>query len=340
MKYTSLILIFLVLFFSCKENIPINPKKKNNPSKALLSWNDTASKTNIINFVRQVTDPKSADFVPIADRVATFDNDGTLWSEQPIYFQVAFAMDVAKTMIAENPEMKNDSIFKALSENNMDAILKAGSASLGKILALTHTGMNTDQFNMNVKNWAKTGKHPKTGALYTDMVFQPMLELINYLKNNDFSVYIVSGGATDFMRPWAEDVYGIPKANIIGSTYKLEYVMDGKEPKLKILPEISFNDDKEGKPIAIHQQIGRKPIAAFGNSDGDLQMLQWTDSNTYPSLQVYVHHTDQTREWKYDRDSHIGTLDEGLDEAKAKGWTIIDMANDWNVIYPYELQSK
>lgn len=341
MKYTSLLLICLVLFSSCKENIPINPRKKNKSSATLSSWNDSASKTNIINFVSNVTNPESPDFVPVKDRIATFDNDGTLWSEQPIYFQFAYAMDAAKEMVSKNPNMKKDPIFDALANDDIETILESGGSGLGKILAVTHTGMNTDQFNQSVTQWIATAKHPKTGQLYKDMIFQPMLEVVKYLKANDFSVYIVSGGGTDFMRPWAENVYGISKDNIIGSTYKLEYVMENNEPKLKILPEMSFMDDKEGKPMAIHQYIGRKPIMAFGNSDGDLQMLQWTDSNTYKSLQVYVHHTDETREWQYSRDSSIGQLDKGLDEAKAKGWTVIDMKNDWSVIYPYELsQSK
>jgi phosphoserine phosphatase len=338
MKDIHLFLLLTVLF-SCKESVPATENTKAEITEVLPSWKDGESKKSIINFVESITDPQKVDFVPAADRIATFDNDGTLWSEQPIYFQVAFAMDAAKKMVAKNPEMKKDAIFNALANNDMDAVLEAGAAGLGKILVVTHTGMNTDEFNKSVGEWVKTATHPKTGKLYKEMIFQPMLEVINYLKANEFSVYIVSGGGTDFMRPWAEDVYGIRRDNIIGSTYALEYVMENDEPVLKILPEVGFNDDKEGKPMAIHQYIGRKPIVAFGNSDGDLQMLKWTDSNSHPSLQVYVRHTDEAREWKYDRESHIGQLDKGLDEAEAKGWTIVDMKNDWEVIYPYEMKN-
>ena len=334
MKKLFAIIMLLGLFMACK-----TPTEQVEKSKEILpSWNDSKSKAEIIGFVEKVTNQASPDFVPVADRVATFDNDGTLWTEQPIYFQLAFAIDEAKAMVAQNPEMKKDPIFNAIANNDMETVLKAGEAGLGKILVVTHTGMDTDQFSKSVANWINTAKHPKTGKLYKEMIFQPMLELISYLKENDFTIYIVSGGGSDFMRPWAEEVYGISKDNIIGTTLKLEYVLDGGEPKLKVLPELGFNDDKEGKPMAIHQYIGRKPIAAFGNSDGDLQMLQWTDSNTYPSLQVYVRHTDANREWQYDRDSPIGKLDKGLDEAQSKGWTIIDMENDWKVIYPFELQ--
>lgn len=336
MMKTFSVLTFLLLLSSCSDNNN-NEIQSDLDKDILTSWKDSASKNNILEFVKTVTTPGSKDFVPVEDRIATFDNDGTLWSEQPIYFQVAFAMDAAKQMIRENPEMKKDSIFNALANDDMDTVLKSGSGGLGKILAITHTGMTTEEFDKSVINWSQRAKHPKTGKLYKEMVFQPMLEVIEYLKANDFTVYIVSGGATDFMRPWAESVYGIPKNQIIGSTYKLEYVMENKIPKLKILSEMDFMDDKEGKPIAIHRFIGRKPIAAFGNSDGDLQMLQWTDSNSYKSLQVYVHHTDEVREWSYDRDSHIGTLDKGLDEAKEKGWTVIDMKNDWDVIYSHEM---
>lgn len=340
MKRFFLLTVFLTFFVSACTN-SINEKEKQETKKEVLSsWNDSKSKTEIISFIEKVTDTSSSDFVPILDRVAVFDNDGTLWTEQPIYFQFAFAIDEAKAMIAENPEMLEDPIFKAVAENDMKTVLEAGKAGLGKILMVTHAGMTTDQYGASVTNWSNTAKHPKANQLYKDMVYQPMLELIDFLKNNDFSIYIVSGGSSDFMRPWAEEVYGVSKDNIIGTTLKLEYVMADGQPEMKILPELGFNDDKEGKPMAIHQYIGRKPIAAFGNSDGDLQMLQWTESNTYPSLQVYVHHTDADREWAYDRDSKIGKFDKGLDEALSKNWTLVDMKNDWKVIYPYELEDK
>lgn len=332
--------MFLAFSFSACTNTTKEKVEPQAETEILPSWNDSKSKTEIINFVEKVTNPNSSEFVPVVDRVATFDNDGTLWTEQPIYFQFAFAIDEAKAMVAINPEMRKDPVFNALANNDMETIKKAGKEGIAKIFMVSHTGMDTDHFDKSVANWIETAVHPKTGKLYKEMIFQPMLELINYLKENNFTIFIVSGGVTDFMRPWAEEVYGISKDNIIGTTMQLEYVMDEGKPKLKILPAIGFNDDKEGKPMAIHQYIGRKPIAAFGNSDGDLQMLQWTDSNPYPSLKVYLHHTDKDREWKYDRDSRIGKLDKGLDEAVSKKWTIIDMVKDWKVIYPFELVEK
>lgn len=340
MKKLYVITMFLAFFISACTNTTEEKVKQNTKKEILLSWNDSKSKSEIINFVEKVTNQSGPNFVPIVDRVAVFDNDGTLWTEQPIYFQFAFAIDEAKAMIAKNPEMLEDPIFKALADNDMKTVLEAGKAGLGKILMTTHAGMTTDQYDETVTNWVNTAKHPKSGKLYKEMIYQPMLELISFLKENDFSIYIVSGGSSDFMRPWAEKVYGVSKDNIIGTTLKLEYIMENGHPKMKILPELGFNDDKEGKPMAIHQYIGRKPIAAFGNSDGDLQMLQWTESNPYLSLQVYVHHTDADREWKYDRDSKIGKFDKGLDEALSKDWTLVNMKKDWKVIYPYELTRK
>lgn len=340
MKKLYVITMFLAFFISACTNTTEEKVKQNTKKEILLSWNDSKSKSEIINFVEKVTNQSGPNFVPIVDRVAVFDNDGTLWTEQPIYFQFAFAIDEAKAMIAKNPEMLEDPIFKALADNDMKTVLEAGKAGLGKILMTTHAGMTTDQYDETVMNWVNTAKHPKSGKLYKEMIYQPMLELISFLKENDFSIYIVSGGSSDFMRPWAEKVYGVSKDNIIGTTLKLEYIMENGHPKMKILPELGFNDDKEGKPMAIHQYIGRKPIAAFGNSDGDLQMLQWTESNPYLSLQVYVHHTDADREWKYDRDSKIGKFDKGLDEALSKDWTLVNMKKDWKVIYPYELTRK
>lgn len=340
MKRLYLIPIFLAFFTSACTSTTKEEVKHPAHKEILPSWNDSKSKTDIINFVEKVTDPKNSEFVPVADRIATFDNDGTLWTEQPIYFQFAFAIDEAKAMIAENPRMLEDPIFNAVANDDMATVLKAGKAGLGKILMVTHAGMTTDQYNESVTNWINTAKHPKSDKLYKEMIYQPMLELIDFLKENDFSIFIVSGGGSDFMRPWAEEVYGVSKDNIIGTTLKLEYKLEEGQPKMKILPELGFNDDKEGKPMAIHQYIGRKPIAAFGNSDGDLQMLQWTESNLHLSLQVYIHHTDADREWQYDRDSKIGRLDEGLDEALLKNWTLVDMKNDWKVIYPDELTAE
>ncbi|QAA82928.1 haloacid dehalogenase-like hydrolase [Aequorivita sp. H23M31] len=339
-KHNIIIFVVSLVLLSCQETKQTE-KETTVKKEVLPSWNDSKSKSDIIGFVQKVTDSSSPLFVPVIDRIATFDNDGTLWTEQPFYFQLAYAFDEANQMIKQNPEMKNDPIFEALANGDMETIMSSGKEGVGKILMVTHTGIYTDQYYGKVSKWMETAKYPKSGKAYSEMIFQPMLEVIDYLKDNNFSVFIVSGGSSDFMRPWAENVYGIPKNNIIGTTLQLEYVLnDSNSPKLRILPEIGFLDDKEGKPMAIHQYIGRKPIAAFGNSDGDLQMLQWTDSNSYPSLKVYVHHTDGDREWKYDRDARMGKLDKGLDEALAKNWTVIDMAQDWKIIYPYELKEE
>ncbi len=304
------------------------------PPDPLPSWTNNETKTSIIEFIEEVTNKDSPDFIPVTNRIATFDNDGTLWSEQPVYFQFFFAVDRIKEMAPEHPEWNTTQPFKAILENNMQEIMQQGMEGLVKLVMTTHAGMTTDEFETIVKDWIKTAKHPQKNELYTDLIFQPMLELVDYLKSKDFKVFIVSGGGIEFIRAWSEEVYGIPKEQVVGTSNKTAYDYNNGNPVIRKLAELEFIDDKEGKPIGINKYIGKKPVFAAGNSDGDLQMLRWTDSNTYKSFKLYVHHTDSVREWAYDRDSHIGKFDKGLDEAKEKKWIIADMAKDWKVIYP------
>jgi phosphoglycolate phosphatase-like HAD superfamily hydrolase len=305
-------------------------------SDALPSWNDTPTKQAIIAFVEKVTKEGSPDFVSVNERIATFDNDGTLWTEQPMYFQLAFALDRVKALAPQHPEWTTQEPFASLLKGDVKGALAGGEPALMQIVAATHAGMTTDEFDQTVRDWITSAKHPKTGRLYTDMVFQPMLELLAYLRANGFKTFVVSGGGIDFMRPWMEKIYGIPPEQVVGSSGKTNFEMRDGTPVLMRLPEINFVNDKTGKPIGIHQHIGRRPIAAFGNSDGDLQMLQWTTAGKGARFALIVHHTDDNREWAYDRESSIGHLDKALNEAQAKGWTVVDMKNDWKVIYPVE----
>ena len=302
----------------------------------LPSWNDGKAKQSIITFVEQVTKAGSPDFVPPAERIAVFDNDGTLWAEQPMYFQVLFALDRVKALAPEHPEWKDKEPFASLLKGDVKGAMADGMKSVVEIIMATHAGMTTAEFETVVNDWIATARHPTSKRPYTEMVYQPMLELLDYLRANGFKTFIVSGGGIEFMRPWSEKVYGIPPEQVIGSSIKVKFEMRESTPVLVRLPELNFYDDKEGKPVAIHQQIGRRPIAAFGNSDGDLQMLQWTTAGQGPRFALYVHHTDAEREWAYDRKSSMGRLDKGLDEAQAKGWTVVDMKQDWKVIYPHE----
>ncbi len=300
----------------------------------LASWNDGNAKQSILAFVEKVTRPGSPDFVPPAERIATFDNDGTLWSEQPMYFQLFFALDRVKALAPQHPEWKNQEPFASLLQGNVKQALAGGEKAILEIVMATHAGMSTEQFEQILRDWIATARHPKTGKLYTEMVYHPMLELLKYLRSNDFKTFIVSGGGIEFMRPWTEKVYGIPPEQVVGSSIKTKFEMRDGKPVLVRLPEINFIDDKAGKPVGIHMHIGRRPIAAFGNSDGDLQMIQWTTAALGARFGLIVHHTDSEREWAYDRQSHIGHLDKALDEAQAKGWTVVDMKQDWKVIYP------
>ena len=329
------LLAIVLLSWSCSEQTT----KSSDP---LPSWNDGNAKQPILDFVNDVTNEKSPNYVKPEDRIATFDNDGTLWSEQPYYFQFQFAFDRVKEMAPDHPEWNDNQLFKAALENDMETVMKSGMKGLMEIIMTTHAGMTTDEFAQIAKEWINTAKHPKTNKLYKEMVFQPMLELLDFLRANGFKTYIVSGGGIEFMRPWTEEVYGVPTEQVIGSSIKVKFEMrdlpDGKaggQPVLVKLPELDFFDDKEGKPVAINKFIGKRPIAAFGNSDGDLQMLQWTAAGDGKRFMLYVHHTDAEREWAYDRESHIGGLNKGLDEANEKGWTVVDMKNDWRKIYPW-----
>jgi len=302
----------------------------------LASWNDTASKKAIVTFVERVTKSGSPDFVPPAERIATFDQDGTLWAEQPMYFQFFFALDRVKALAPQHPEWKEKEPFASLLKGDVKGALAGGDRALLEIVMATHAGMTTEEFAHTVKEWIATARHPKTGRLFTEMVYQPMLELLAYLRANGFKTFIVSGGGIEFMRPWTEKVYGIPPEQVIGGSIKTKFELRDGKPVLVRLPEINFIDDREGKPIAINQHIGRRPIAAFGNSDGDLQMLQWTTAGSGARFALLVHHTDAEREWAYVRASPIGRLDKALDEAQAKGWTVVDMKNDWKIIFPFE----
>ena len=300
----------------------------------LPSWNDTVPKKAMVAFVEKVTKAGSPDFVPGPERIAVFDNDGTLWAEQPMYVQLRFALDRVKALAPQHPEWKSKTPFSKLLSTPKEENVAVSEQELMEIVMAAHAGITTEEFEKTVKDWIATAKHPKTGKLYTEMVYQPMLELLAYLRANGFKTFIVSGGGVEFMRPWTEKVYGIPPEQVIGSSGKLKFEMREGKPVLLKLPEVNFVDDKAGKPVGIQQHIGRRPIAAFGNSDGDLQMLQWTTAGSGARLALLVHHDDAAREWAYDRQSRIGQLDQGLDEAKAKGWTVVSMKNDWNTIFP------
>jgi hypothetical protein len=302
----------------------------------LPSWNDTAPKKAIMAFVARVTHQGSPDFVPPAARIATFDNDGTLWAEQPIYVQLAFAFDRVKLLAPQHPEWVRMEPFASLLKDDLKGALAGGEPAILQIVTVTHSGMTTDEFEQIVGDWIAAARHPKTGKLYTEMVYQPMLELLAYLRANGFKTFIVSGGGIDFMRVFADRVYGVPPEQVVGSSGKLNFELRDGKARLMKLPELNFNDDKVGKPVAIQMHIGRHPIAAFGNSDGDLQMLEWARQGSGVRFALVVHHTDAEREWAYDRKSSIGKLDKALDVAQAEGWTIVDMKNDWKRVFGFE----
>ncbi|MCA2407121.1 haloacid dehalogenase-like hydrolase (plasmid) [Rhizobium leguminosarum bv. viciae 248] len=303
-------------------------------SDPLPSWNDTASKAAIVSFVDKVTGQGSPEFVPEPERIAVFDNDGTLWVEHPIYTQLAFALDRVKLLAPQHPEWKETQPFKAVLEGDMTALAASGEKGLVELIMTTHAGMTSSDFQMIVTDWLASARDPKFKRPYTELVYQPMVELLAYLRANGFKTFIVSGGGIEFMRPWAEKVYGVPPEQVIGSSIKTEFRMQDDMPTLYRLPEVNFIDDKAGKPVGINQQIGRRPIAAFGNSDGDLQMLQWTTMAGAPArLGVLIHHTDAEREYAYDRDTEFGRLDKALDAAAIAGWTVVDMKADWKQVF-------
>jgi phosphoglycolate phosphatase-like HAD superfamily hydrolase len=302
----------------------------------LPSWNSGKTKDAIVDFVTRVTKEGSPEFVPVPDRIATFDNDGTLWAEQPVYFQLAFMLDRVKALAPRHPEWKTKEPFASLLKGDVKGALAGGEKGLMEMLAATHTGMTTEEFSQTVAEWISTARHPKTGKLYTEMVYQPMLELLAYLRANGFKTFIVSGGGIEFMRPWAERVYGIPSEQVVGSSGKLKFEMRDGKPVLVKLPEVNLIDDKADKPVSIQMYIGRRPLAAVGNSDGDLQMLQYTAAGEGRRLMLIVHHDDAGREFAYDRESHIGRLDKALDEAMNRGWTVVSMKSDWKKIFSFD----
>ena len=332
-KVRALWLLWILWVATCATGCGVGAQTAANP---LPSWNDSPSKKAIVDFVAKVTQAGGPDFVPVSERIATFDNDGTLWGEQPIYVQAAFALDRVKALASQHPEWKQQQPFESVLEGDMKAVAATGERGLLEIMAATHAGTTTEEFETIVREWISTARHPATKRLYTEMVYQPMLELLSYLRANGFKTFIVSGGGVEFMRPWVERVYGVPPEQVIGSRVKVKYERRDGRPVLLRLTDVDLIDDHAGKPVGIHQAIGRRPIASFGNSDGDVEMLEWTTSGRGPRFGLIVHHTDATREWAYDRQSHIGTLIRALDESPKRGWTVVDMQRDWKVIYPFQ----
>jgi len=300
---------------------------------ALPSWNDGASKARIVSFVQDVTDPTSRRYVPPAERIAVFDNDGTLWTEQPMYFQLAFILDRVKALAPQHPEWQTTEPFRSVLAGDMAGVAAAGEHGLMQLMAATHAGMTSEQFRSIVAEWLATARHPSFKRPYTELTYAPMKELLAYLRANGFKTFIVSGGGVEFLRVFSERVYGVPPEQVVGSSIRTKYeVRDGK-PAIVRLPEIEFIDDAAGKPVGINRYIGRRPILAFGNSDGDFEMLEYTTSASGPRLGLIVRHDDAEREYAYDRKSSVGRLDRGLDEAGARGWVIVSMKSDWRRIY-------
>lgn len=301
----------------------------------LPSWNKTPTKASIIAFVNSVTNSESNTFVPQEDRIAVFDNDGTLWAEKPVYFQFMFAIDRLQSMAEDDPSVLSSDVLKAAANNDMQTVAKSGQEGLLEIVTTTHSNLSVDAFQTEAGEWLTSATHPETGMVYAEMIYQPMLELLSYLRDEGFTTYIVSGGGVHFIRAFSEEAYNIPANQVVGTTGKSHYeVVDGVPTVMKD-PGIAFVDDKEGKPVAIDAHIGKRPIFAAGNSDGDFQMLEWTTAGDGPRMAIIVHHTDSEREWAYDRESHVGRLDRGLDEADDQGWLLVDMAKDWEQVWPW-----
>jgi phosphoglycolate phosphatase-like HAD superfamily hydrolase len=335
----ALVTIASLVTAACNQSAPAGQAPASTATAAvdpLPSWNGGAARKAIVDFVDRTTRQGTPDFVPPAERIAVFDNDGTLWAEQPMYTQLAFALDRIKALAPKHPEWKTTQPFKGVLDGDIKAVLSSGAGGLMQILAASHVGNTTEEFEAVVTDWIGSARHPGTGRRYDEMIYQPMLDVMTYLRGNGYKTFIVSGGGVEFMRPWVERVYGIPPEQVIGSRAKVKYELRNGTPVLLRLPEIDLNDDKAGKPVGIHQVIGRRPTIAFGNSDGDFEMLEWTTSAKGPRLGVIVHHTDAEREWAYDRDSHIGQLVRGLDEGPKRGWVIVDMKNDWKVVFPMQ----
>ena len=307
----------------------------------LPSWNDTETKAAIMDFVQATTTPGSDRYIDPAARIATFDNDGNLWAEQPVYFQLIYALDKAREMVAADPSRADKSTgMKAAAEGDMPALLADGHKGLLEVMAMSHSGMTTDEFQEEVEIWLETTKHPETGRRYDEMIYQPMLELLSYLRDKDYKTYIVSGGGIDFIRVFSERAYGIPPEQVVGSSIKAAFEVSDDTAETVKSPELFFNDDKDGKPIALNHHIGRRPVIASGNSDGDLQMMQYATRGGRNALAILLHHTDADREWAYDKGSKVGGLDKALEEANQRGWVVVDMKTDWRTVFPWELENR
>jgi hypothetical protein len=305
----------------------------------LPSWNDTAAKTRLMTFIAQVTDTNSTHFVAPDERIATFDNDGTLWVEQPAYVQMMFLVDHVKALAPQHPKWQNETPFKDLLAGNLSTVSLGDERDVTQLIMATHAGMTTETFQRIVTQWIGSARHPRFRRPYTDLAYQPMLELLQFLRAKGFKTFVVSGGGVEFMRPWTERVYGIPPEQVIGSSIKLRYQIDARGvPQLQRLPAVDLINDGPGKPAGIERVIGRQPILAFGNSDGDREMLEWCAAGAGEHLAALIHHTDATREWAYDHDSRVGKLDTALREAREKNWLVIDMKADWKHIFRFEAQ--
>ncbi|MFK7799313.1 MAG: HAD family hydrolase [Aureispira sp.] len=300
----------------------------------LVSWNEGTTKDNITNYITDVTNEESENFIPVEDRIATFDNDGTLWSEKPNYFQVYFMAYSVKAKAPNNPKLRAMKFVQEILDGDKETLHHLSQKDIVQLLAAAYENETTTEFEASVNAWLVEDRHPEEGVPFTDLIYQPMLELMDYLRANQFKVFMVSGGGMDFIRPWSYQYYTIPRNAVMGTNVVTVYDDNGGDPVIRRLDEINFVDDKEGKPVGIHRLIGKKPVFACGNSDGDLQMMRWADSNDYASFQLYLHHNDAVREWAYDRDSNSGQFDVGWDEAIEKGWTVIEMATDWAKVFP------
>lgn len=345
MKKMSGLLVALLFAFTACQNAEQAEKatkaptvSKETKSDPLPSWNEGKTKEAIVALVNSVTDKNGSDYVKPSERIATFDNDGTLWAEQPMYVQLLFALDRVKAMAPNHPEWKTTQPFKAVLDNDMKALMASGEHGLLEIVAATHAGMSTEDFENIVNDWIGKSKQPDPrfkDRLFTEMIYQPMLELMDYLRANNFQVFIVSGGGIEFMRPWSDRTYGVPTQNVVGSSIQVTYEYKDGKPVLMRNAKVGFIDDKDGKPVGINEHIGKKPILAFGNSDGDRQMLEWSHSASGKTFQGLVHHTDSEREWAYGADSKIGTFSNGLiQQADSLGWFVVDMKTDWKVVFP------
>ncbi len=336
MNKTIIFSLLILILTSCQEKSDSNKNETKKEIDPLPSWNDSENKKRILEFVQEIINEKSENYVQPEDRIATFDNDGTLWAEQPLYFQLIFALNRIQEMAKDHPEWKDEKPYSYVLNGDIPGLIEdGGEEAVFKIIMTTHAGISVDDFKQEVKDWLKESRHSKFNVEYNRMTYLPMIELIDYLKANDFKIYIVSGGGVDFMRAWATEAYGIPSEQIIGSSLKTKLVQTDTSVTIMKEAALDFFDDKEAKPIAIEKHIGKRPTIAVGNSDGDLQMLQYSADGTSNSLQIYIHHTDDQREYKYDRESHIGRLNKGLDEANERGWVVVDMKNDWNKIWKW-----